>query len=144
MIAPIVSDGHTTTVEKGNCPWICLSSQLASCRSQNRTLIQQAVSLHACHLHSLTCLPSTEKEYGKSRCKNVSQTLALIFTHAKKYLINSSEFQDGWEHYKISQSSTRTEQANNLREHPICQSILFWRMIANSREKTFPLLLGLV
>ena len=66
MIAPIVIDVHTTTVENGNCPWICLSSQLASCRSQNRTLIHQAVSLHACHLHSSTCLPSTEKNTEKA------------------------------------------------------------------------------
>ena len=90
MIAPIVIDGHTTTVENGNCPWICLSSQLASCRSQDRTLIHQAVSLHACHLHSPTCLPGTPKNTGKKQVEKSITNYGFSLQTWDLYLSHSS------------------------------------------------------
>ena len=103
--------------------------------------------------HSPSCLfarlssPSTDmpainwKSKEKEQVGQTSPTLALDCKHANHVCQIHLNFQLGWEHHKISQSSTQTEKANNLKEHPVGQSILFWQRIANSRRKTSPSIL---
>ena len=95
--------------KKNTCQWISLSSQLASSKSQNRTLIHKAVSVHACHLRPQTCLPSTEKSKEKEQVGKTSPTLALDCKHANHVCQIHLNFQLGWEHHIFTKHYTNKE-----------------------------------
>ena len=113
-----------------------LSSQLASSRSQNRTLIHQAVSLHACHLRPQTCLPSTEKSKEKEQVGKTSPTLALDCKHANHVCQIHLNFQLGWEHHIFTKHYTNKESQQLEETSGWSINSVLTNLCKLSREKT--------